>query len=71
MVTLANGNLLTHSSLTIISKELSVFLGTGNHDLFQPGAPVVAPAWILAKVSANGGQEGNLLPFGFAHADRC
>lgn len=26
-------NLKTHASLTIVSKELSVFLGTGNHDL--------------------------------------
>lgn len=29
------GKVYTHSSLTIVSKELSVFLGTGNHDLLS------------------------------------
>jgi hypothetical protein len=29
------GEPYTHSSLTIVSKELSVFLGTGNHDLLS------------------------------------
>lgn len=28
-----NGHIITHASLTIVSKELSVFLGQGNHDL--------------------------------------
>lgn len=31
--TMDGGKVYFHSSLTIISKELSVFLGTGNHDL--------------------------------------
>lgn len=30
-----NGEIQKHSSLTIVSKELSVFLGTGNHDLLS------------------------------------
>lgn len=30
-----DGRVYTHSSLTIISKELSVFLGTGDHDLLS------------------------------------
>lgn len=32
---LASSKIYIHSSLTIISKELSVFLGTGNHDLLS------------------------------------
>lgn len=35
MMTKKDGKIYTHSSLTIISKELSVFLGTGNHDLLS------------------------------------
>lgn len=35
MLTLVHGGVYTHSSLTVISKELSVFLGTGNHDLLS------------------------------------
>jgi len=31
----ANGGVYVHSSVTIFSKELSVFLGTGNHDLLS------------------------------------
>lgn len=30
-----NGKMYTHSSITVYSKELSVFLGTGNHDLLS------------------------------------
>jgi hypothetical protein len=34
LITAIDG-IYTHSSLTVISKELSVFLGTGNHDLLS------------------------------------
>lgn len=35
MVATKNDKMYIHASLTIVSKELSVFLGTGNHDLLS------------------------------------
>lgn len=35
LITCADGKIRAHSSLTVVSKELSVFLGTGNHDLLS------------------------------------
>lgn len=35
VIDIGGGKIYTHSSLTVVSKELSVFLGTGNHDLLS------------------------------------